>query len=110
MAVSMIVLRLIGLVLIGFAAWSFGLDCWHALTSDAGFRFAAAGEFWFHLHAASLNGLQAGVQRYVHPGLWDDFLQPLLLWPAILVFGVPGLVLLLVPAGRRERPSGFRHY
>jgi hypothetical protein len=109
MAVSMIVLRLIGLVLVGLAVWSFGLDCWNATTTSDGFRLAAAGEFWFHLHAASLNGLQAAVQRYVHPALWDDVLQPVLLWPAILVGGVPGLLLLLVPGGRRERPSGFRN-
>ena len=42
----------------------------------------AAGQLWFALDSAGLNTFQAVVQRYLHPGLWDNAIVPLLLRPA----------------------------
>lgn len=48
------------------------------------------------LDAGSLNLVQAVVQRYLHPAVWDSGIQPVLTWPAVLVLGVPGLLFLLL--------------
>jgi hypothetical protein len=50
------------------------------------------GELWFQLHPFSLNLTQAVVQRYLHPGLWDAVLLPLLFQPTALVAGALALV------------------
>ena len=65
-------------------------------------RLTALGEVWFKLHTASLNGAQAGIQRYVAPWLWEPVITTILLWPGWLVFGVPG-VLGLSLCRRRKR-------
>jgi hypothetical protein len=44
-------------------------------------------------------------QRYVLPELWDSVLLTVLLWPAALVLGVPGLVLLALGSFRRRSRS-----
>jgi hypothetical protein len=57
-------------------------------------RLAAAGEVWYALSPATLDLSQAVVQRYLWPGLWNPGIVTVLLWPAALVLGVPGLALL----------------
>ncbi len=70
---------------------------------DQAYRMIPAGELWFSLDVASLNLVQAVVERYIHPVLWQHVLFPVLLWPADLVLGVPGLVLLAFLMFRRRR-------
>ena len=69
-------------------------------------KLAPLGEVWFKLHAASLNMLQAGIERNVSPELWDYAVAPVLRWPAEWVFAIPGVVLILLCrnwGGRRRR-------
>jgi hypothetical protein len=98
---TMIVGRIIGwfLVAAGIVILTRDLIGW----INAGLlSFAAAGELWFMLHDSSLNLIQAVTQRYVFPQLWDPIAVTVLLWPAFLVVGVPGLILSWV---FRRRPS-----
>jgi hypothetical protein len=62
------------------------------MNSDRGWRMIALGEMWFKIHPSSLNGAQAGIQRYVAPWLWEPVITTLLLWPGYLVFGIPGVL------------------
>jgi hypothetical protein len=39
------------------------------------------GEFWASIDFASLNLLQAVIQRYLHPDLWWNVVEPTLHWP-----------------------------
>jgi len=55
-----------------------------------------AGELWFTLAPESLNIAQAFVQRYLFPELWDAVMQTALLWPAVAVLLVPGILLLML--------------
>ncbi|MGB1548252.1 MAG: hypothetical protein ACPHIA_06960 [Alphaproteobacteria bacterium] len=55
-----------------------------------GFTSLALGELWYRLDVGSLNFLQAIVQRYLHPAIWEYGMTPVLLRPAWLVFGVAG--------------------
>ena len=75
----------------------------------------ALGQLWFDLDRSSLNLVQAVVQRYVHPFLWDPIIVTVLLWWAFAVLMVLGLLILAL-SGRRaqtraplsRRPSSGR--
>jgi len=69
----------------------------------------AAGQLWYALDSTSLNTVQAVVQRYVHPGLWDNVIVPLLLrpaWEALTFLAVVsltvGIALIAVARTRRR--------
>jgi hypothetical protein len=87
--------RLLGWVLVLAAGAVAIRDAFHWVTSGE-LRLAAGGELWFTLAPESLNVAQAAVQRYLWPELWDPVIQTILLWPAVLVLLVPGLLLLML--------------
>jgi len=62
----------------------------------------ALGQLWFDLDRSSLNLVQAVVQRYIHPFLWDPIIVTILLCWAFAVLMVLGLVILAL-SGRRRR-------
>ena len=63
----------------------------------------ALGQLWYQLNRSSLNLVQAVVQRYIHPFLWDPIIVSALLCWAFAVLMVLG-VLLLVGFRRRNGP------
>jgi hypothetical protein len=50
------------------------------------------GWLWYQIHGNSLVGFQALIEKGVSPAAWAP-IQSLLIWPAWLVLGVPGLLL-----------------
>ena len=62
----------------------------------------ALGQLWYDLNRSSLNLVQAVVQRYIHPFLWDPIIVSILLCWAFAVLMVLG-VLILAVSGRRAR-------
>lgn len=99
----MIVLRVLGGALLLAALVVLGYDLFSMAAEDAP-GLSATGELWYALDPGSLNLAQAAVQRYTWPELWDGWLLPLLLWPAEVVLGGLGLLLLLAGSlGRRRR-------
>ncbi len=69
----------------------------YVLADRGHFQLSPLGALWFKVHAPSLNLYQAVVERYISPVLWDKVLAPILLWPAVAVFAVPGVVLAALP-------------
>ncbi|TVQ35279.1 MAG: hypothetical protein EA356_08320 [Geminicoccaceae bacterium] len=63
------------------------------------------GELWFNLDPFSLNLTQAVVQRYLHPGLWDAVLLPVLFQPTALVTGLLALLFGALAWWTRPRPQ-----
>lgn len=61
------------------------------------------GRLWFDLHVHSLNLIQAIVQRYIHPGLWDPVIVFLLRWPLWSLLGSFGAVVVALYPSRSER-------
>jgi len=61
------------------------------------------GQLWFELDSESLNLIQAVTQRYLLPELWDPVIVTILLWPAWVIFLVPGFILLLIFRKRSNR-------
>ena len=79
-----------GLLVAALLAFGGGLQSWIA---GGNFRAFALGELWYHLDAGSLNALQAFIQRYLFPVIWELGFTPLLLLPAWVVFGSVGGIL-----------------
>jgi hypothetical protein len=56
----------------------------------------AVGQLWYTLDRSSLNLVQAVIQRYVSPVLWDRVLVPILLcWAFAVLIGLGAVILLL---------------
>jgi hypothetical protein len=103
------VLKVIGQVFVVLGAAVLGIVVWLLL---AGHDLAQPlGRVWYTVHSASLNLLQAIVQRYIYADLWDGVFVPFLLlsgWQALAFLTVGFFViggLLLFAAGRRRHRS-----
>ncbi len=100
----MIVGRILGWFFLFCALVLLGWDGVSALSSGQ-WVLAPLGQRWYEidqaLGGASLNVLQAGIERGISVGLWDNVFAPLLQWWAWAVFLVPGLI--LVAVSRRWR-------
>jgi hypothetical protein len=67
------------------------------------------GSIWFQIHANSLVGFQALIEKRISPMVWPP-IQALLIWPAWLVLIPPGLILALLcwprkASGPPEEPA-----
>lgn len=99
----------LGWVLLLLALADLGYELYRAAASDDGYRMISAAELWFTLDVASLNLVQAVIQRFIHPYLWQPMLTGLLSWPVWSLFGAPGLLLVILLSPRpsaASRPGG----
>src|SRR5258708_31546959 len=65
------------------------------------------GALWYTIDRGSLNLVQAVIERYIHPFLWQDVIFPLLVWPAWLgLIGLAGVPGRLARPRRRQTQSG----
>jgi hypothetical protein len=65
----------------------------------------ALGQLWYALDRSSLNLVQAVVQRYIHPFLWDPIIVSVLLSWAFAVLMILGVLLLVLFRRRDARRS-----
>ena len=91
-----------GAALIGLAVVSLGYEATVAVEVGA-WRAIPAGEVWFKLDNSSLNLVQAVVQRYLHPFLWDPLIVGFLQWPPWATLGGLGMALTFIFRPRRSR-------
>jgi hypothetical protein len=59
------------------------------------YRVISLGQTWFDVDVGSLNLVQAVIQRYIHPFLWDPIIAGALRWPAWSLLGGIGTFLVL---------------
>ena len=99
--------RIVAWMFIGAAFLVLGHDILQYLNSES-WHFILLGELWYNLDAQGLNLTQAIVQRYLLPSLWDPVIVTLLLWPAWIVFLMPGILLALIFRKRQKNEGrGF---
>ena len=72
-----------------------------SLFANSGYVPVSLGSIWYAVHANSLVGFQALIEKRVVPEAWIPF-QYLLVWPAWLVLGVPGFLMVLACRPRRR--------
>jgi len=94
----------IGAVLLYLALYAGAMEVRLNVGSDS-YATLLLGELWFGLAPGTLNFLQAIIQRYLSPELWDPGIVTVLLWPAWMVFAVPGAA--LVALSRQGRKAVF---
>jgi len=99
---SMIVGRIIGWIafLAGAAVLVRDLLVW---IDTKHWQPIALGQLWYNLNRSSLNLIQAVVQRYIHPFLWDPIIVSILLSWAFVVLMVLGVLLLILFRRRSAR-------
>jgi hypothetical protein len=90
----------LGWALVAIALIDFGYEMVLAATTG-GWRIVPAGELWFKIDVGSLNLMQAVIQRYIWPTLWDPIIVTVLQWPPWSIFGAPGAVLVALFWKRR---------
>ena len=95
-------LRIVAFIFIFFGCALLGRDGLASL-SEGGLKLMPLGELWFHLSPGSLNVLQAGAERYVSVGLWDNVATPILHVPAFVYPTAIGLILMLLSLRRGGR-------
>ncbi len=98
----MIIPRMLGRILFALAFMATGAEIVSSLQAGE-WTPIALGELWFRFDVGSLNLIQAGIQRYVHPALWDPVMVTILQWPGWVVPGGLAIVLLAVFRRRGER-------
>lgn len=98
--------RIIGWLLILLAIAAAGHEIIAAIEAKS-YRFKAFGELWYMIDRSSLNIFQAAIQRHVWPFLWDGVIAPVLLWPAWLVLGIPGILITRLCRRRVTKREGW---
>ncbi len=88
----MVIFRVIGWLLLLAGTAAFGRDLYVLFTTGENAPLIA-GELWARIDLPSLSLMQAVVQRYILPELWDPVIVTILLAPVWLVFGLPGGIL-----------------
>lgn len=99
-------LRILGYGLLAVAIIA-GISDASSSIAQSEVHLAPLGQVWFDLSPETLNLAQAGVQRHLHPALWDPVLQSMLTWPVWAVFAPFGLLLLWLGARRRRQRVQF---
>lgn len=98
----MIIGRIIGWALLAIGLMLIGSELLASLNAGE-WAPQLLGQLWFEFDSESLNFTQAIIQRYLLPQLWDPVIIELLLWPAWVVFIVPGIVLSFIFRKRTNR-------
>lgn len=98
----MLIVRWLGLWLLAGAFVAFIVDGTKSIAASQ-ITVTPLGQSWFELHPPSLNLVQAVVERYVLPFLWDPVLVNILLLPGWAVLAAIGA--LLVYLGRKRTPA-----
>jgi hypothetical protein len=105
----MIVGRIIGWIFLIAALAVLARDVLASI--DAGsLSLIATGELWFTLHQTSLQVAEPAIARHIPvigPWLWHPVISTILTWPALFVFGVPGLLLSWLFRTRRRKTGMF---
>ena len=71
------------------------------------FEVIDVGLFWFLVHPDSLKLAEPAIARHIHPFLWHPVMSSILLAPAFLIFGVPGVIFLYLTRGYVQGRHGY---
>jgi len=88
------ILAIIGYAFVLAGVVQLGRDVFLSI-HQRGLRLETLGEFWYGVNAASLNLVQAVIERYVWPPIWDPGIVFVLQWPVwLFCFAIAFLCLL----------------
>ncbi|HMA74181.1 MAG TPA: hypothetical protein VKP67_22240 [Xanthobacteraceae bacterium] len=93
--------RTLGLLLLAAAFVFVVYDGTKSIAANA-LLYSKVDEIWSLVHAGSLQQLQPFIEKYAPPWIWNPVATTILNAPAAVVFGIIGIILILL--GRRKRP------
>jgi hypothetical protein len=93
-------LRFIGLLLLALAFIFVIYDGMKSI-ADKDLVLTKIGQFWIDVHTSSMQLFQAAVERSTGAEFWRLAVQPVLDQPAAAVFGIIGVLLILL--GRKKK-------
>ena len=94
-------LRILGWIFLILALIIFANDFLSYVT-EGSWKPTILGRLWSEWSPQTLQLIQPAIERHLWEPLWSDFLFPILLQPASLVFGILGLIFWFI--GRSSRP------
>ncbi len=100
----MIICRSVAILFLLAALGLFAYEIVGAI-SGWGYDLIAGGELWADIHANSLVGFGALIEKNISPWLWGEIIVPILLAPAWAIAVVPGLVLAILCRSRRKKQA-----
>ena len=100
----MIICRSVAILFLLAALGLFAYEIVGAI-SGGGYDLIAGGELWANIHANSLVGFGALIEKNISPWLWGEIIVPILLAPAWAIAVVPGLVLAILCRSRRKKQA-----
>ncbi len=100
----MIICRSVAILFLLAALGLFAYEIVGAI-SGGGYDLIAGGELWADIHANSLVGFGALIEKNISPWLWGEIIVPILLAPAWAIAVVPGLVLAILCRSRRKKQA-----
>ncbi len=94
----------VAIVGLGFIIVAIGAGGYELASLAMSGRYSAItlGEIWYALDVGSLNLVQAVIQRFLHPALWDPLIVWLLRWPVWSLVGGTGVLLTTVHLARNR--------
>lgn len=95
-----LIFKFVGVIFMVLALITAVLDLTRSIANSA-VTITPLGQEWFEFSRDSLSIAQSFTQRYLHPAIWDPFIQYLLLRPSWLVFFVLSIIFLWM--GRRRK-------
>lgn len=98
--------RFLGWVFIGLALMCFGADAM-AMLERGTVGLLALGELWAALDLNSLTQVGEAVASYTLPEIWNPGITSILHVPGLLLFGVIGLLFLVLCRKRERRDKLF---
>ncbi|MFC3675974.1 hypothetical protein [Ferrovibrio xuzhouensis] len=98
--------RILGWILVALAILAAGGDGLGWLQNGR-LALSSLRAFWTRVDPTSLGVVQAAMQAWLPAAVWDPGITTLLAWPAVLVLGVLGILLLALC---RRRPPRRRRF
>lgn len=86
--------RLLGFFFVTLASMALLHDMYLLMSGASLAHLAGFSDIWLTLDEIGYKQTLANAYNFVSPAVWDGLLQPLLNAPIVLLFGLPGLVLM----------------
>lgn len=102
--------RFLGWVFLVMCVGALGYGAYEGPLQDRPFEWFAIAEIWVELHRPSLIGLNSYTEKMLSPEVFDNFILPVLNWPAAIAFGAASAIMFMlarIGRGGGKRPLMF---
>lgn len=88
--------RFLGWVFLLLCLGAIGYGAYEGPVQNKPFEWLEIAEIWAQLHRPSLIGLNSYTEKMLSPEIFDNFVLPVLKWPAGIAFGAAAVLFFLL--------------